>query len=203
MKIYNILIASTALALPMSAHAVTLVTGGPLSTALTLTAAGLTGYASLTGGSVLAASQGTAAMPAGTSGLFLSAGPDTGNVATLTFSPNNIGKFAFLWGSPDTYNKLTITTSAGSTDWDASSAGVAPADGNQAFAQYVTFALGAGETLNSLTFTTSPAQDAFEVANFSVAAVPEPASWALMISGFGLVGGALRRREQTRVTFAV
>jgi PEP-CTERM motif len=24
--------------------------------------------------------------------------------------------------------------------------------------------------------------------------VPEPASWALMIAGFGLVGGAMRRR---------
>lgn len=35
------------------------------------------------------------------------------------------------------------------------------------------------------------------------APVPEPATWALMISGFGLVGGAMRRRSsQTRVTFA-
>ncbi|SNS10587.1 PEP-CTERM protein-sorting domain-containing protein [Sphingomonas laterariae] len=28
------------------------------------------------------------------------------------------------------------------------------------------------------------------------ASVPEPASWAMMIAGFGLVGGALRRRER-------
>jgi hypothetical protein len=27
-------------------------------------------------------------------------------------------------------------------------------------------------------------------------AVPEPASWAMMLGGFGLVGGALRRRQQ-------
>ena len=33
-------------------------------------------------------------------------------------------------------------------------------------------------------------------------AVPEPASWALMIGGFGLTGGALRRRGRTRVRFA-
>jgi len=33
------------------------------------------------------------------------------------------------------------------------------------------------------------------------AAVPEPASWALMLGGFGLVGGAMRRRK-TQVRFA-
>lgn len=31
----------------------------------------------------------------------------------------------------------------------------------------------------------------------SVGAVPEPASWALMVGGFGLVGGAMRRRKAT------
>ncbi|MFW2828860.1 PEPxxWA-CTERM sorting domain-containing protein [Sphingomonas sp. ID0503] len=34
----------------------------------------------------------------------------------------------------------------------------------------------------------------------ATAAVPEPASWAMMIAGFGLVGGAMRRR--TRVAYA-
>jgi hypothetical protein len=34
-------------------------------------------------------------------------------------------------------------------------------------------------------------------------AVPEPASWALMIGGFGLVGGTMRRRSvKTKVAFA-
>ncbi len=33
-------------------------------------------------------------------------------------------------------------------------------------------------------------------------AVPEPASWALMIGGFGLAGAALRRRRKTIVRFA-
>ena len=32
--------------------------------------------------------------------------------------------------------------------------------------------------------------------------VPEPASWALMISGFGLVGGALRRRAKVQTAIA-
>ena len=33
------------------------------------------------------------------------------------------------------------------------------------------------------------------------AAVPEPATWAMMIMGFGLIGGAMRRRS-TRISFA-
>ncbi len=32
--------------------------------------------------------------------------------------------------------------------------------------------------------------------------VPEPASWALMIAGFGLVGGAMRRRQSVRIAYA-
>ena len=37
--------------------------------------------------------------------------------------------------------------------------------------------------------------------NYVVGAVPEPATWALMIGGFGLVGGTMRRRK-TVATFA-
>jgi hypothetical protein len=33
------------------------------------------------------------------------------------------------------------------------------------------------------------------------ATVPEPASWALMAGGFGLVGAGMRRRSRTRVSF--
>ena len=37
---------------------------------------------------------------------------------------------------------------------------------------------------------------------FFGAEVPEPATWAMMISGFGLLGAAARRRRQTTVTLA-
>jgi hypothetical protein len=40
----------------------------------------------------------------------------------------------------------------------------------------------------------------FEAAN--AGAVPEPASWAMMIAGFGLAGVALRRRQRVGVRFA-
>ena len=34
------------------------------------------------------------------------------------------------------------------------------------------------------------------------AAVPEPATWAMFIGGFGLIGSAMRRRQKVAVTFA-
>lgn len=36
----------------------------------------------------------------------------------------------------------------------------------------------------------------------SLTAVPEPATWAMMIIGFGFIGAAMRRRQTVRVSFA-
>jgi PEP-CTERM motif len=42
----------------------------------------------------------------------------------------------------------------------------------------------------------------FTTLSSTFGAVPEPANWALMIAGFGLVGGAMRRARVNKVTFA-
>ena len=52
-----------------------------------------------------------------------------------------------------------------------------------------------------------PGQLLFQVRNGGVVVppvgeVPEPASWAMMLGGFGMIGGALRRRQRTSVSFA-
>jgi hypothetical protein len=44
--------------------------------------------------------------------------------------------------------------------------------------------------------------DAWSVTSISVAGVPEPANWALMIAGFGLTGAAMRRRQVVRPVLA-
>lgn len=36
-----------------------------------------------------------------------------------------------------------------------------------------------------------------------VAAVPEPSTWAMMLLGFGLIGGVMRARPKTRVNFSL
>lgn len=38
--------------------------------------------------------------------------------------------------------------------------------------------------------------------NINTSSVPEPATWAMMIMGFGLMGAAMRRRENVSVTYA-
>ncbi len=173
---------------------------------LTLSSAGLNGgsVATLTGGNVYSQDLPFADDPAGFlfGNTFLAAGPLAGQPATLTFT-QPVSYLAFKWGSPDAYNRFSLTTSLGNLyDFTATSLNFAVRDGNQAFSQDVQF-VATGETIASVSFTNDPAVDAFEVANFSVSAVPEPATWALMLVGFGMVGATARyRRRATKLTFA-
>lgn len=67
---------------------------------------------------------------------------------------------------------------------------------------YYGYAFFTNTVLNSFAFETA-ANTAISI-NTSTAAVPEPASWAMLILGMGIVGYAMRRRQKvtTRVSFA-
>lgn len=59
------------------------------------------------------------------------------------------------------------------------------------------FALDAGNYVLTITGTNTGANPSSSLAgNVHFAAVPEPATWGMMILGFGLLGGLMRRREQ-------
>lgn len=175
--------------------------GGGSGPFLTLSSEGLNGgaVATLDGGTVYSSDQPFADIPAGgiAGNTFLAAGPTSGAPATLNFT-TPINYLSFLWGSPDTYNDLTITSTTGSYDFTAAGLKFAITNGNQAFSQYVQFTTGPGETILSATFDNSPSQDAFETANFGVAAVPEPSTWAMMILGFAGLGFMAYRRSPAR-----
>ena len=207
MRIIRLALATSALCmLPSTANAAVVASLGTGTGALqTLSGVGLAGgaVATLTGGTVYTQDQPFADIPKGGvfGGNFLAAGQSAGAVATLTF--NAVTTYlSFLWGSPDAYNRFTLTTSAGSTTYSATGLGFSVTDGNQAFSQYVQFQT-TGERILSATFTNVPSIDAFEAANFSISAVPEAATWAMMLVGFGMIGAAVRyRRRATTIVYA-
>ena len=160
--------------------------------------------ASIVGGSTLTGDAAFADADAFNGGLvggrFLAAGPTVGNTSTLTFG-TAVNYISFLWGSPDTYNLLTVNSAGASQTFDvsgthagATSLGFASTNGNQSFSQYVQFV---GTGITSLVFTNTPGVDAFEAGNFDVAiaAVPEPETYALMLAGLGALSFISRRRK--------
>lgn len=108
---------------------------------------------------------------------------------------------SFYWGSIDKYNTVEFyngTSLLGSFTGDDVPA--APANGTQVGGsdnRRVQFDFG-GASATSVRFLST--QNAFELDTISgTGAVPEPATWALMMTGFGLVGASLRRRNRAVV----
>ena len=194
-------LASIALAASASQASVTASPGGGFGPFQTLTTGGLNGgsVATLTDGQVLSGSvPNVATIPYGTSGNFLAAGPSNNGSATLTFT-TPVDYFSFLWGSPDSYNLLTVNSGTSDVQTFTASMLVFPVIGgdNTNFSQYVQFAGLSGSQITSVTFGNDPSINAFETSNFSVgSAVPEPATWAMMLIGFGGIGFSMRRRRR-------
>jgi hypothetical protein len=196
------ILAAAALCATMGANAqVAGSLGGGFGTFLDLSAAGLNSgsVATLSGGTVLFADQPFADIPKNVViGGFLAAGPSTGSPATLSFTGAGVDYISFLWGSPDTYNLLTVTTTGGvTTQFSTSSLSFAVSNGDQTFSQYVQFSGTGGAKITGLTFNNIPSINAFESANFSVTTppIPEPGTYALLLAGLGVVGFMARRRK--------
>lgn len=123
----------------------------------------------------------------------------TGQSATFTFA-GGLSQLGLDYGSADSYNFFQLFFSNG-TNQILSGQNIidfGTADGNQTDPRTngrLTFFAGSGPSITGLTLTSSG--NSLEVDNFgTIAAVPEPGSWALMLMGFAGIGVALRRRRK-------
>ncbi len=109
-------------------------------------------------------------------------------------------KFGLYWGSVDSYNTLTFLLGGKVVGKFTGSDVASSFDkyGNSGVSDYVNFA----GKFDEVTFSATEA--AFEVDNLAIAgAVPEPATWALMLAGFAGLGFAGYRQTKRSGNLAV
>ncbi|MCW6532357.1 PEPxxWA-CTERM sorting domain-containing protein [Sphingomonas sp. MMSM20] len=122
---------------------------------------------------------------------------------TVNFGPTNL--FSFVLGSLDSYNSLNLLLADGSSVSYAGGeiiGGLSYASGNRTSATsngVVTYNANGGPQIVGATFMSG--KSSFEIDNLA-AAVPEPSTWAMMIFGFGAIGGAMRHRRRGARVFA-
>ena len=130
--------------------------------------------------------------PAGDTTPYFSVGPSTSVSASLSLS--GVNQLSFYWGSIDTYNLITFnglgTSFSGSAFGGTNSLVTRPS-------REVTFYFSPSESAALTGITLSSGTNAFELDNLIFgSSAPEPATWAMMIIGFGVAGLSLRRRQK-------
>jgi len=157
--------------------------------------------ANVTGGSIVSGTAAPHAQPYGSTGGYFSVGPDDGSPGTIDLTSFAVlNSISFIWGSVDSYNTLQLLDGAGPgatvlysfTGNDVFN----PANGDQSNPStnpLVTLLLTGGDQTAVRALRLSSTQNAFEIDNVAINAVPEPSTWALMLLGFGAVGFSMRR----------
>ena len=204
MKAKILLAMSAALVIALPAHAGVVLTSAPGSNPYSgpTPTYDFETSAPVSGGSIVTGNvTGQHAQPFGSTGKYWSVGSTDGSPGILDLTGfSSIQSISFIWGSVDAYNGIDVLANDLTTvlfSFTGIDAAVNP-NGNQANPitnplATLTFSGADISLVGGLRLTSS--QNAFEVDNLSVAGVPEPASWAMMLAGFGMIGGALRRRS--------
>ncbi len=149
-----------------------------------------------TGGSIVFGSNGNSASPPGDTTGYLNEGSTYGSSTTINFG-TALSYFGFFYGSPDTYNSLQLfkgnSLLATFTGTDFAALISRSADGNQGLGGYVNiFAQSTSEQFNRIVLKSDG--NAFETDNHAVIAVPEPETYAVLVTGLLMAGGMFRRR---------
>jgi hypothetical protein len=144
-------------------------------------------------------SSGNGALPAAGDGTrYLSVlGGGTADIAFAT----PLSEFSLDIGSVDSYNTITLSFGDGTTQSFTGAELVTTPDGNQTEDRTngrFRFLADAGQTITGISLASG--SNSFEVDNIAVAsAVPEPATWAMLVAGFGVAGMGLRRRRHAKL----
>jgi hypothetical protein len=128
-------------------------------------------------------------------------GLDNPFIAVLDFTNTLAGLYSFTLDiSSAAVNLTSAELTGGTLGGPLSLSQLLPDNGTTEHWELVNYGLGAGNYVLTLKGTNTGFGSL--AGNVTFAAVPEPATWALMILGFGLVGGVLRRKErETRVRY--
>ena len=148
------------------------------------------------------------AQPFGSTGNYWTVGPSDGSPGILNLSSiGDIFNVSFLWGSVDGYNLIEFLDGDGNPLASFTGSDIFnPANGSQTdpnLNPVVRFDITGNDVTALTSLRLSSTGNAFETDNFTINAVPEPATWALMLLGFGAIGfGMRRRREMGALQFA-
>ena len=119
----------------------------------------------------------------------------------IVLTTPQISRLSVYMGSPDSYNNIRFNfLGGGHEDLTGTQLAAGAFNGDQSVGRRMTYDFG-GQRVTSVEFTSS--SNSFEFDNIATSAVPEPATWAMMIMGFGLAGSAMRQsRRKSAMTFA-
>jgi hypothetical protein len=200
---YSLLAGALTVALVSGAHATTFFTTETTATGDSL---------NLTGGQSLTTSTGTVVDPeditidVDTASDFASGNAQISPSAdilltTLTFTPTDPNAFSdFTFRGQDVAANQTIDVTVQDNQGNpAETFSFTQAQADQDFSAIGITALSAGETIQSVQISNSGGFKSVKQIDFSLAGsdtgVAEPATWALMILGVGMVGAGVRRRQ--------
>ena len=150
---------------------------------------------------------GVRAAPAGNTSVYRSLGGDS--QSTFDFSGWTKGaplaSLSFEWGSIDSYNFVDFLNKKGDTVWTIAGSDLPQFNGDQAAPmtnQRLLVRFQREADIAAVRMRSNGA--AFEFDSLAAAAetgaVPEPASWVMLIVGFGFIGHGLRRRRTHAVS---
>ena len=161
--------------------------------------------APITGGAIRNASaSGLAAQPLGSTGNYWTVSPSDGSPGIMTLaSYSAIATIGFLWGSVDNYNWVDVLARNGSVLATFNGVDVVSGpNGSWTDANmnpYATISITGDDRMNIGGLRFRSTTNAFETDNFLIGAIPEPATWGMLLLGFGVLGGAMRTRTRQAV----